>query len=156
MQETTQTTEVVEMKVPAVGESISEVTIANWTKKDGDQVQIDDILCEIESDKATFELTAEATGTLRIVAQAGTTLAIGDLICKIETRGSSGNGNCNGGITPNKEMYAAPKEVLKAENQKSEEPGKQPAQTTPVADNQKPSYYVCYWTCFTCCFQNTV
>jgi 2-oxoglutarate dehydrogenase E2 component (dihydrolipoamide succinyltransferase) len=139
MQETTPTTEVVEMKVPAVGESISEVTIANWTKKDGEKVQIDDVLCEIESDKATFELTAEAAGTLRIVAQAGTTLAIGDLICRIEKGAASENGNSSGGITPNKEMYAAPKEVLKEENKKSDEPGTQPAQTTPVADNQSTS-----------------
>ncbi|MDO1446648.1 2-oxoglutarate dehydrogenase complex dihydrolipoyllysine-residue succinyltransferase [Rhodocytophaga aerolata] len=139
MQETPQTTEVVEMKVPAVGESISEVTIANWTKKDGDQVQLDDVLCEIESDKATFELTAEASGTLRIVAQAGTTLAIGDLICKIEKGAAAGNGTQGGGVTPSKEMYSAPKEVLKEENKKSEEPGTQPAQTTPVADNQKTS-----------------
>jgi 2-oxoglutarate dehydrogenase E2 component (dihydrolipoamide succinyltransferase) len=139
MQETPQTTEVVEMKVPAVGESITEVTIANWTKKDGDQVQLDDVLCEIESDKATFELTAEAAGTLRIVAQAGTTLAIGDLICRIEKGAAAGNGVSGDGITPSKDMYSAPKEVLKEENKKSEEPGKQPAQTTPVADNQKNS-----------------
>jgi 2-oxoglutarate dehydrogenase E2 component (dihydrolipoamide succinyltransferase) len=139
MQENPKTTEVVEMKVPAVGESISEVTIANWTKKEGDSVQIDDVLCEIESDKATFELTAEAAGILHIVAEAGTTLAIGDLICRIEKSAAGGNGTAAGGITPNKEMYAAPKEVLKEENKKSEEPGKQPAQTTPVADNQKPT-----------------
>jgi 2-oxoglutarate dehydrogenase E2 component (dihydrolipoamide succinyltransferase) len=139
MQENTQTSEVVEMKVPAVGESISEVTIANWTKKEGERVQLDDVLCEIESDKATFELTAEAAGTLRIVAQAGTTLAIGDLICRIEKGASSNNGTAAGGITPSKDMYAAPKEVLKEENKKSEEPGKQPAQTTPVADNQNTS-----------------
>jgi 2-oxoglutarate dehydrogenase E2 component (dihydrolipoamide succinyltransferase) len=52
------------MKVPAVGESITEVTIASWSKKDGDHVEVDEILCELESDKATFELPAEAAGTL--------------------------------------------------------------------------------------------
>ncbi|WP_338876023.1 2-oxoglutarate dehydrogenase complex dihydrolipoyllysine-residue succinyltransferase [Spirosoma sp. SC4-14] len=76
---------VVEMKVPAVGESVTEVTIASWSKKDGDQVALDEVLCELESDKATFELPAEAAGTLRIVAQAGETLPIGALIAKIET-----------------------------------------------------------------------
>ncbi len=76
---------VIEMKVPAVGESVTEVTIASWSKKDGDQVALDEVLCELESDKATFELPAEAAGTLRIVAQAGETLAIGALIAKIET-----------------------------------------------------------------------
>lgn len=78
-------TSVIEMKVPAVGESVTEVTIASWNKKDGDQVALDEVLCELESDKATFELPAEAAGTLRIVAEAGATLPIGALIAKIET-----------------------------------------------------------------------
>src|SRR5688500_5637010 len=73
-----------EMKVPAVGESITEVTISTWLKKDGDFVQIDDIIAEVESDKATFELPAEATGILKIVAKEKQTLPIGGLICKIE------------------------------------------------------------------------
>lgn len=73
-----------EMKVPAVGESITEVTISTWLKKDGDFVNLDDIIAEVESDKATFELPAEATGILRIVAKEKTTLPIGGLICKIE------------------------------------------------------------------------
>lgn len=73
-----------EMKVPAVGESITEVTISTWLKKDGDFVQIDEVIAEVESDKATFELPAEATGILRIVAKEKETLPIGGLICKIE------------------------------------------------------------------------
>ncbi|GAB4040158.1 2-oxoglutarate dehydrogenase complex dihydrolipoyllysine-residue succinyltransferase [Spirosoma jeollabukense] len=80
---------VIEMKVPAVGESVTEVTIASWSKKDGDQVALDEVLCELESDKATFELPAEAAGTLRIVAQAGETLPIGALIAKIEVGSSA-------------------------------------------------------------------
>ncbi len=76
---------VIEMKVPSVGESVTEVTIASWSKKDGDTVALDEVLCELESDKATFELPAEAAGTLRIVAQEGETLPIGALIAKIET-----------------------------------------------------------------------
>lgn len=78
------TSAVKEMKVPAVGESITEVTISTWLKKDGDFVKLDDIIAEVESDKATFELPAEANGILRIVAQEKTTLPIGGLICKIE------------------------------------------------------------------------
>ncbi len=78
-----------EMKVPAVGESISEVTIASWSKKDGDHVEVDEILCELESDKATFELPAEAAGTLKIVGKEGETLSIGALICTIETGAGS-------------------------------------------------------------------
>lgn len=81
---------VIEMKVPSVGESVTEVTIASWNKKDGDQVALDEVLCELESDKATFELPAEAAGTLRIVAQAGETLPIGAVIAKIELGAAAG------------------------------------------------------------------
>lgn len=73
-----------EMKVPTVGESITEVTISTWLKKEGDFVKLDEIIAEVESDKATFELPAEANGILRIVAKEKTTLPIGGLICKIE------------------------------------------------------------------------
>jgi 2-oxoglutarate dehydrogenase E2 component (dihydrolipoamide succinyltransferase) len=73
-----------EMKVPAVGESITEVTISTWLKKDGDLVKLDEVIAEVESDKATFELPAEAHGILRIVAKEKTTLPIGGLICRIE------------------------------------------------------------------------
>ncbi|WP_026951890.1 2-oxoglutarate dehydrogenase complex dihydrolipoyllysine-residue succinyltransferase [Algoriphagus mannitolivorans] len=73
-----------EMRVPTVGESISEVTVGQWFKKDGDVVQMDEVLCELESDKATFEFPSEAAGVLRIKAQEGDTLEIGGLICVIE------------------------------------------------------------------------
>ncbi len=73
-----------EMKVPTVGESITEVTISTWLKKDGDFVKLDEVIAEVESDKATFELPAEANGILRIVAKEKTALPIGGLICKIE------------------------------------------------------------------------
>jgi 2-oxoglutarate dehydrogenase E2 component (dihydrolipoamide succinyltransferase) len=75
---------VIEMKVPSVGESVTEVTIAAWVKKDGDFVKMDEVICELESDKATFELPAEADGILRIIGKEGETLAIGAPICKIE------------------------------------------------------------------------
>lgn len=78
------TGEIKEMKVPAVGESITEVTISTWLKKEGDFVTLDEVIAEVESDKATFELPAEAQGILNIVAKEGTTLPIGGLICKIE------------------------------------------------------------------------
>ncbi|MBX2965283.1 MAG: 2-oxoglutarate dehydrogenase complex dihydrolipoyllysine-residue succinyltransferase [Cyclobacteriaceae bacterium] len=78
------TGEVKEMKVPAVGESITEVTISTWLKKDGDYVKLDEVIAEVESDKATFELPAEANGILKIIANEKETLPIGGLICKIE------------------------------------------------------------------------
>jgi 2-oxoglutarate dehydrogenase E2 component (dihydrolipoamide succinyltransferase) len=73
-----------EMKVPAVGESITEVSISTWLKKEGEFVKLDEVIAEVESDKATFELPAEATGILHIVAKEKDTLAIGGLICRIE------------------------------------------------------------------------
>lgn len=78
-----------EIKVPAVGESITEVTIAQWFKKDGDSVEMDEVICELESDKATFELNAEAAGTLKIIAQEGDTLEIGAVICEIDGDGAA-------------------------------------------------------------------
>ncbi|WP_134089413.1 2-oxoglutarate dehydrogenase complex dihydrolipoyllysine-residue succinyltransferase [Olivibacter sp. XZL3] len=77
----------VEIKVPTVGESITEVTLSQWLKKDGDYVEMDEDLAELESDKATFELPAEVAGTLQIIAQEGDTLAIGDVVCKIVPSG---------------------------------------------------------------------
>lgn len=82
----------VEIKVPSVGESINEVTISNWKKADGEFVALDEIICELESDKATFELNAEAAGTLKIIAQEGETVHVGAIICKIEDNGKSGEG----------------------------------------------------------------
>jgi 2-oxoglutarate dehydrogenase E2 component (dihydrolipoamide succinyltransferase) len=75
----------IEVKVPSVGESVNEVTLANWFKKTGDAVEMDEPLCEFESDKATFELPAEAAGVIEIVAQEGSDLKIGDLVCYIDT-----------------------------------------------------------------------
>jgi 2-oxoglutarate dehydrogenase E2 component (dihydrolipoamide succinyltransferase) len=74
----------IQIKVPAVGESITEVTIANWLKKDGDTVQLDEVIAELESDKATFELTAPSAGVLKIVKPQGSTVPIGELICEVE------------------------------------------------------------------------
>ena len=77
------------VKVPEVGESITEVTIASWLKQDGDFVEMDELICELESDKATFELGAEVSGELKIKAQEGETLEIGAPICEIDTETSS-------------------------------------------------------------------
>ncbi len=79
---------VVEMKIPAVGESITEVTVAKWLKPDGAQVSRDEVIAELESDKATFELPAEGNGTLRHAVKEGETIGIGALIARIE--GGSG------------------------------------------------------------------
>jgi 2-oxoglutarate dehydrogenase E2 component (dihydrolipoamide succinyltransferase) len=108
--------EIVEMKVPALGESITEVTISSWLKSDGDFVELDEVIAEVDSDKATFELPAEASGILRIVAKEGDTLEVGGLICKIEAS----------------EAGASKKEV-------ASEPGA-PAESSPKSDDKKTSH----------------
>ncbi len=75
--------QVITMQVPAVGESITEVTISSWLKASGDMVALDEVICEIESDKASFELTAEASGQLETLAQEGDTINVGNPFCKI-------------------------------------------------------------------------
>ena len=77
----------IEMKIPAVGESITEVTVAKWLKEDGAQVSRDEVIAELESDKATFELPAEAAGTLRHAVKEGETSSIGAMIARIEGGG---------------------------------------------------------------------
>jgi len=80
----------VEMKVPTIGESITEVTLSQWLKKDGDFVKVDEPICEFESDKATLEFPAEASGKLIYVAKEGDDLAIGALVARIDTSVTSG------------------------------------------------------------------
>jgi len=80
--------DVTEMKIPPVGESITEVTVAKWLKPDGAKVDRDEVIAELESDKATFELPAEAAGTLRHAVDEGQTIAIGTVVARIE--GASG------------------------------------------------------------------
>lgn len=74
----------VDIKIPSVGESISEVTLAEWLKEDGDYVEMDENIAELESDKATFELPAEKSGILRIKAEEGDTIEIGAIVGVIE------------------------------------------------------------------------
>lgn len=73
------------MKVPSPGESITEVTISRWLKKDGDFVEKDEELCEIESDKATLTINAEEAGQLKIMAAEGDTVRVGSVVCSIDT-----------------------------------------------------------------------
>ena len=74
----------IDIKVPTVGESISEVTLLKWNKKDGDYVERDEVIAEVESEKATFEVNAEQAGILKTSAQEGDTLRIGDLLASID------------------------------------------------------------------------
>ena len=82
----------IEIKVPTVGESISEVTLVKWHKKDGDYAERDEVIAELESEKATFELNAEQAGAIKIIAQEGATLNIGDVVCSIDTEATKPEG----------------------------------------------------------------
>lgn len=75
----------IDIKVPTVGESISEVTLVKWLKKDGDYVERDEVIAELESEKATFEINAEQAGIVKQIAAEGATLAIGDHVASIDT-----------------------------------------------------------------------
>ena len=75
----------IEIKVPVVGESINEVTLVKWHKQDGEWVNRDEVIAELESEKASFEINAEQSGILTMTAKEGDTLHIGDLICTINT-----------------------------------------------------------------------
>ncbi len=75
----------IEIKVPTVGESISEVTLVKWLKNDGEYAFRDEVIAELESEKATFEINAEQAGAVKHIAKEGDTLAIGDLVCSIDT-----------------------------------------------------------------------
>jgi 2-oxoglutarate dehydrogenase E2 component (dihydrolipoamide succinyltransferase) len=75
----------IEIKVPTVGESISEVTLVKWLKETGAWADRDEVIAELESEKATFEINAEQAGVVTQIAKEGDTLSIGDLVCSIDT-----------------------------------------------------------------------
>jgi 2-oxoglutarate dehydrogenase E2 component (dihydrolipoamide succinyltransferase) len=76
---------ILEMKVPSPGESIKEVEIATWLVKDGDYVEKDQAIAEVDSDKATLELPAEASGIITLKAEEGDAVAVGSVVCLIDT-----------------------------------------------------------------------
>jgi len=94
----------IEMKVPSPGESISEVIIANWLVADGDWVEKDQVIAEVDSDKATLELPAEESGVITLKAQNGDTVAVGAVVCLIDTSAKRPEGV----TAPAKKAEAAP------------------------------------------------
>ncbi len=121
----------IDIKVPTVGESISEVTLVKWLKKEGDYVNRDEILCELESEKATFELNAEQAGTLHIVAQEGATLSIGDIACSIDDKAAKPVGAEKQEAVADKQT-AAPKTGAEKQDA-APAPAAAPSKATPVA-----------------------
>ncbi len=94
----------IEMKMPSPGESITEVEIARWLVSDGDYVERDQLICEIDSDKATLELNAAESGAIKIVAGEGTTIAVGDLVCTIDTAVTSGKSPASAEATAGRQV----------------------------------------------------
>lgn len=100
----------IEMKVPSPGESITEVVIARWLKKDGDYVEKDEEVAEVDSDKATLTINAEESGAIKLLAAEGDTVKVGQVVCSIDT-------SVKGESKPKAEV-AAPKVEAKAEPKK--------------------------------------
>jgi 2-oxoglutarate dehydrogenase E2 component (dihydrolipoamide succinyltransferase) len=103
---------ILEMKVPSPGESIKEVEIATWLVKDGDYVEKDQAIAEVDSDKATLELPAEASGIITLKAEEGDAVAVGSVVCLIDTSAVKPEGNAT--VVEAKSTEAPKKEEVKA------------------------------------------
>ncbi|MCR9226492.1 MAG: 2-oxoglutarate dehydrogenase complex dihydrolipoyllysine-residue succinyltransferase [Flavobacteriaceae bacterium] len=108
---------VLEMKVPSPGESITEVEIAEWLVEDGDYVEKDQAIAEVDSDKATLELPAEESGIITLKAEVGDAVAVGEVVCLIDTSAEKPEGSPSGSSDK--------KEEPKKEAPKKEEPKKE-------------------------------
>ena len=118
----------IDIKVPTVGESINEVTLVKWLKNDGDYVERDEVIAELESEKATFEVNAEKAGVLKTVGKEGDTLNIGDTLARIDETAAKPEGSSK------PEVQTAKQEAPKKEEAK---PQTQPASTTTTATDVK-------------------
>ena len=96
-----------EMKVPSPGESITEVEVAQWLVQDGDYVEKDQAIAEVDSDKATLELPAEASGIITLKAEEGDAVAVGAVVCLIDTTAAKPEGTSANTDTPNAEKQPA-------------------------------------------------
>jgi len=122
---------ILEMKVPSPGESITEVEIATWLVKDGDYVEKDQAIAEVDSDKATLELPAEVAGIITLKAEEGDAVKVGQVVCLIDTDGAKPDGAAS---PANEETKAdAPKEEApKAEEKKEAPEAEAPKQEAPA------------------------
>lgn len=119
---------ILEMKVPSPGESIKEVEIATWLVKDGDYVEKDQAIAEVDSDKATLELPAEASGIITLKAEEGDAVAVGQVVCLIDTSAAKPEGGA-----------AAPVAEKAAEAPKAEAPKAAPAPAAATYATNAPS-----------------
>jgi len=135
----------IEIKVPTVGESISEVTLIKWLKKDGDYVERDEVIAELESEKATFEVNAEQAGVLKTVGHEGDTLNIGQVLANIDETANRPGGNgtvkkeAKGLPTgqAGKEQEIVDKEPEKKKNEAKVEPAKTDKTVQPTITNNQ-------------------
>ncbi|GGG34529.1 2-oxoglutarate dehydrogenase complex dihydrolipoyllysine-residue succinyltransferase [Bizionia arctica] len=104
---------ILEMKVPSPGESITEVEIATWLVQDGDYVEKDQAIAEVDSDKATLELPAEASGTITLKAEEGDAVAVGAVVCLIDTSASKPEGDSAPTPAKEEQKVEAPKKEEK-------------------------------------------
>ncbi|ADV49323.1 2-oxoglutarate dehydrogenase, E2 subunit, dihydrolipoamide succinyltransferase [Cellulophaga algicola DSM 14237] len=104
---------ILEMKVPSPGESITEVEIAAWLVQDGDYVEKDQAIAEVDSDKATLELPAEESGIITLKAEEGDAVAVGEVVCLIDTSAEKPSG-ASKAAAPKEEVKETPKEEKKA------------------------------------------
>ena len=105
---------VLEMKVPSPGESITEVEIAEWLVQDGDYVEKDQAIAEVDSDKATLELPAEASGIITLKAEEGDAVAVGQVVCHIDTSAAAPSGASAKKDAPTSVKKEEPKAEVKA------------------------------------------
>lgn len=115
----------IDIKVPTIGESISEVTLIKWVKNDGDYVDRDEVIAELESEKATFEVNAEKAGILKTVGKEGDTLKIGDVVARIDETAAKPEGKA--ASAPETVKQEAPKAAVVA-------PEAKPAADGPVTN----------------------
>jgi 2-oxoglutarate dehydrogenase E2 component (dihydrolipoamide succinyltransferase) len=123
---------ILEMKVPSPGESITEVEIATWLVKDGDYVEKDQAIAEVDSDKATLELPAEESGIITLKAEEGDAVAVGQVVCLIDTSAAKPAGSASADVKP-------VEEAPKSEAPKSAEPVQAPATTTYATGTASPA-----------------
>lgn len=123
---------VAEIKVPTVGESITEVTLVKWIKKTGEWVERDEVIAELESEKATFEINAEQAGILTTLAGEGDTIKIGDVVCSIDTSAAKPAGAPEAKATEPKPAPTAPEQKASEKKEAAPAPAAD-VKATPVA-----------------------
>jgi len=128
---------ILEMKVPSPGESITEVEIATWLVKDGDYVEKDQAIAEVDSDKATLELPAEASGIITLKAEEGDAVKVGQVVCLIDTDAAKPAGGTAPAAAEAPKAEAAPAPV--AAEPKKEEPKKEAAPASYATGTASPA-----------------